>query len=162
MMVVPVSKKICDKFVLEKHYSHRAPIYWAGFALVENDRIEGVCVFGQPSPPLQKFAFREADIDKIVALIQRGPQKEGGAELLVKQSCSRTLFNIPWKDVNGEGEGILLPCVFHTKCKMLCTVLPRNWRDTYENFVLDRDGNSWLHGERSDLSDDNLSDGADE
>jgi len=98
-----------------------------------------------------------ADIDRIVALIQKGPQKDGGAELLVKQSCSRTLFNIPWKD--GAGEGILLPCVFHTKCKMLCTVLPRNWRDNYDSFVLDGQGNSWLHGERSDLSDENLSDG---
>jgi len=101
-----------------------------------------------------------ADIDRIVSLIQKGPQKEGGAELLVKQSCSRSLFNIPWKDANGEG--ILLPIVYHSRIKMLCTVLPRNWRESYDDFVLDRDGNSWLHGERSDLSDDNLSDGADD
>ena len=61
MQVVPVSKSICDEFVLKKHYSHRAPIFWAGFALIENNKIEGVCVYGQPSPPIQRYAFRERD-----------------------------------------------------------------------------------------------------
>jgi hypothetical protein len=57
--VVSVSKQICDEFVIKKHYSHRAPIFWAGFALIENDKITGVCVFGQPSPPIQKYAFKD-------------------------------------------------------------------------------------------------------
>lgn len=61
MQVIPISKQICDEFVTKKHYSHRASIFWAGFALVENNQITGVCVFGQPSPPIQKYAFKNRD-----------------------------------------------------------------------------------------------------
>lgn len=46
-------------FVLQKHYSHRTPIFWAGFGLVEGGNLVGVCVYGQPSPPIQKHAFTE-------------------------------------------------------------------------------------------------------
>ena len=59
--VVPCSKKVCDLFVSEKHYSRRPPIFWEGFALVEDDHIAGVAVYGQPSPPIQKHAFRDRD-----------------------------------------------------------------------------------------------------
>jgi hypothetical protein len=61
MEVVKIDKKTCEEFVLKKHYSHRAPIFWAGFALIENNKIEGVCVYGQPSPPIQRSAFRDRD-----------------------------------------------------------------------------------------------------
>jgi len=59
MKVEPISKNICERFVLTKHYSHRASIFWKGFGLVENGMIEGVVVYGQPSPPIQKHAFKE-------------------------------------------------------------------------------------------------------
>jgi hypothetical protein len=61
MEVIPTTKEICDEFVTKKHYSRRASIFWAGFALVENGMIQGVAVFGQPSPPLQKYAFKDRD-----------------------------------------------------------------------------------------------------
>jgi hypothetical protein len=61
MTVMPISKAICDEFVLKKHYSHRKPIFWAGFALIENGQIQGVAVYGQPSPPIQKHAFTDRD-----------------------------------------------------------------------------------------------------
>lgn len=61
MKVVPVSKAVCDEFVLKKHYSRRASIFWAGFALVEDDHVTGVAVFGQPSPPIQRHAFKDRD-----------------------------------------------------------------------------------------------------
>lgn len=61
MRVIPISKQICNEFVCKKHYSHRAPIFWAGFALIENGQIEGVCVYGQPSPPIQRSAFKDRD-----------------------------------------------------------------------------------------------------
>lgn len=61
MEVVPVSKTITDNFVIQKHYSHRSSIFWAGFGLVENGVITGVAVYGQPSPPIQKHAFRDRD-----------------------------------------------------------------------------------------------------
>jgi hypothetical protein len=47
--------------VLKKHYSHRASIFWAGFALIEDGHIQGVVVFGQPSPPIQLHAFKDRD-----------------------------------------------------------------------------------------------------
>jgi hypothetical protein len=61
MEVIKTTKDICDLFVKKKHYSHKAPIFWAGFALIENNTIQGVCVFGQPSPPIQKYAFADRD-----------------------------------------------------------------------------------------------------
>jgi len=61
MRVEPISKAIADQFVLAKHYSRRAPIFWAGFGLIEAGMVTGVVVYGQPSPPIQKHAFRERD-----------------------------------------------------------------------------------------------------
>lgn len=37
------------------------PIFWAGFGLIENGEIQGVVIYGQPSPPVQKHAFRDRD-----------------------------------------------------------------------------------------------------
>jgi hypothetical protein len=59
--VIKCDKDICEQFVIKKHYSHRMSIFWAGFALVENNSIQGVIVFGQPSPPIQKHAFKNRD-----------------------------------------------------------------------------------------------------
>lgn len=61
MRVEPISKAIADQFVLAKHYSRRAPIFWAGFGLIEAGMVTGVVVYGQPSPPIQKHAFRDRD-----------------------------------------------------------------------------------------------------
>ena len=61
MKVQPIDKRTADLFVTQKHYSRRASIFWAGFGLVENDRVTGVAVYGQPSPAIQKHAFRERD-----------------------------------------------------------------------------------------------------
>ena len=61
MRVVKISKSDAEDFVRVKHYSHRPSIFWAGFGLVEDDTIQGVCVFGQPSPPIQKHAFDNRD-----------------------------------------------------------------------------------------------------
>jgi len=59
--IVKVTKQQADEFVLKKHYSHRAPIFWEGFGLEEDGAIQGVVVFGQPSPPIQRHAFRDRD-----------------------------------------------------------------------------------------------------
>lgn len=61
MKVEPISKAIADQFVLAKHYSRRSPIFWAGFGLIEDGMVTGVVVYGQPSPPIQKHAFRDRD-----------------------------------------------------------------------------------------------------
>ena len=59
--VVQITKKIAEEFVTTKHYSRRASIFWAGFGLVEDGLIVGVCVYGQPSPPIQRHAFKGRD-----------------------------------------------------------------------------------------------------
>ncbi len=61
MQVIKINKREADLFVVNKHYSRRASIFWAGFGLVINDKIEGVAVYGQPSPPVQKHAFKDRD-----------------------------------------------------------------------------------------------------
>ncbi len=61
MRVVKITKTIADNFVTQKHYSRRASIFWAGFGLEEEGQITGVAVYGQPSPPIQKHAFKERD-----------------------------------------------------------------------------------------------------
>jgi hypothetical protein len=61
MLVVPATKDQCMPFILNKHYARRKCIFWAGYALIEHGKIEGVAVFGQPSPPIQKHAFHDRD-----------------------------------------------------------------------------------------------------
>lgn len=59
--VVRITKTVADEWVRSKHYSRRPSIFWAGFALIIDDKIEGVCIYGQPSPPIQRFAFKDRD-----------------------------------------------------------------------------------------------------
>jgi hypothetical protein len=61
MKVISISKTVADTFVTQKHYSRRASIFWAGFALEEDGLITGVAVYGQPSPPIQKHAFKDRE-----------------------------------------------------------------------------------------------------
>jgi hypothetical protein len=57
--VVRIEKETADRFVSAKHYSRRPSIFWAGFGLEIDGQIEGVAVYGQPSPPIQRHAFRD-------------------------------------------------------------------------------------------------------
>lgn len=61
MRCVKITKAVADKFVTAQHYSHRPSIFWAGFGLEIAGKIEGVVVYGQPSPAIQKHAFRDRD-----------------------------------------------------------------------------------------------------
>jgi len=61
MEVIRITKKVADEWVKKKHYSRRPSIFWAGFALVIDGNIEGIVVYGQPSPPIQKFSFIDRD-----------------------------------------------------------------------------------------------------
>lgn len=61
MHVIKLDKETCEEFVINKHYSRSKSIFWAGFGLVEDNTIQGVIVYGQPSPPIQKHAFKERD-----------------------------------------------------------------------------------------------------
>jgi hypothetical protein len=84
MKVIQLSKKDCDRWVLAKHYSRRAPIYWAGFGLVIDGNVEGVCVYGQPSPPIQKHAFKDRDFKllELSRLVVQTTQKNAASFLV--------------------------------------------------------------------------------
>lgn len=61
MEVKPISKKIAEPIVRQKHYSRRLGIFWEGFGLYEGDTLCGVVCYGQPSAPIQKHAFAGRD-----------------------------------------------------------------------------------------------------
>ena len=96
MYVVPLSKKIADEFVVRKHYSRRASIFWAGFGLIEDDRIVGVVVYGQPSPAIQKHAFKVRDfrLYELSRLVIQSKTKNAASFLIanslkmLKQPCA--------------------------------------------------------------------------
>lgn len=84
MEVKKCEKSICDEFVLKKHYSRRVPIFWAGFSLIEDNLITGVCVFGQPSPQTQKHAFKDRDfrIFELVRVVVQSKTKNAASFLV--------------------------------------------------------------------------------
>ena len=59
--VIKINKKICNEWVSIKHYRRTLGIFWEGFALVINGKIQGVICYGQPSAPIQKHAFKNRD-----------------------------------------------------------------------------------------------------
>lgn len=61
MQVVRTTKQVAETFVSVKHYSRRPSVFWEAFALVEDGHVQGVVVYGQPSPPIQRHAFRDRD-----------------------------------------------------------------------------------------------------
>lgn len=61
MKVAPIDKRTAELFVKSKHYSRRASVFWAAFGLVEDGLVVGVAVFGMPSPPISRSAFKDRD-----------------------------------------------------------------------------------------------------
>lgn len=61
MEVVEIDKATAAMFVKAKHYSRRESIHWVAFGLVEDGKVVGVAVYGQPSPPIQRHAFKDRD-----------------------------------------------------------------------------------------------------
>ena len=86
MRVIRLDKKVCDEFVKRKHYSRKPSIFWAGFGLVIGDTIEGVIVYGQPSPPLQKYAFdsREFKFYELSRLVIQTEAKNAASFLIAE------------------------------------------------------------------------------
>lgn len=54
-----ITKGQAAQMVTAKHYSRKMPIFWHGFGLIRNEMIEGVVIYGQPSPAIQKHAFKD-------------------------------------------------------------------------------------------------------
>lgn len=74
-------------FVRHKHYSRRPSIFWAGFGLVIDDLIQGVVVYGQPSPPIQRHAFRDREFKlyELARLVVQTTERNA-ASFLIGQS----------------------------------------------------------------------------
>lgn len=58
MEIRKIDKRTAEIIVKGKHYSKRLGILWEAFGLYTENRIIGVCCYGQPSSPIQKHAFR--------------------------------------------------------------------------------------------------------
>ena len=61
MEVIQITKKQAEPFVLKKHYSRKMPMFRCAFGLVEDGYLVGVCTFGSPSAPIEKYAFKDRD-----------------------------------------------------------------------------------------------------
>ena len=84
MEVVKVSKSVAAEFVTKKHYSRRMSIFWQGFGLVEDEKIVGVAVYGQPSPPIQRHSFVERDfrLFELARVVVQTETKNAGSFLI--------------------------------------------------------------------------------
>ena len=87
MIVKRIDKKTANSVVSNKHYSRRLGIFWEGFGLYENDILIGVCCFGQPSAPIQKYAFKDRDfrLYELTRLVVDSGHKNA-ASFLISQS----------------------------------------------------------------------------
>lgn len=87
MRIIGVSKAIAEAFVSAKHYSRRPSVFWEAFGLVEDGMIVGVVVYGQPSPPIQRHAFRDREfrLYELTRLVVQTKTKNA-ASLLVGRS----------------------------------------------------------------------------
>jgi hypothetical protein len=85
--VRPICKKVANSVVCNKHYSKRLGIFWEGFGLYDNEKLIGVCCFGQPSAPIQKHAFNDRDFrlyELTRLVVDNGVQN--AASFLISQS----------------------------------------------------------------------------
>ncbi len=87
MRVERIDKETAEAVVRAKHYSRRLGIFWEGYGLFDDDRIVGVCCYGQPSAPIQKHAFKDRtfrlyELTRLV--VDDGVQN--GASMLVGRS----------------------------------------------------------------------------
>lgn len=60
MYILKISKNTAENIIRRKHYSKKLGIMWEAFGLYDDDnKIIGVCCYGQPSAPIQKYAFHD-------------------------------------------------------------------------------------------------------
>lgn len=87
MIVKKIAKKTAAQIVSQKHYSRRLGIFWEGFGLFKDGVIVGVCCFGQPSPAIQKHAFKNRSfrLYELTRLVVDEGVKNG-ASFLISQS----------------------------------------------------------------------------
>lgn len=84
MLVKRIDKATAQAVVVAKHYSRRLGIFWEAFGLFDGDRLVGVCVFGQPSAPINRSAFRDRDfrLYELTRLVVERDVKNGASFLI--------------------------------------------------------------------------------
>lgn len=87
MIVKRIDKSIADLIISNKHYSKRLGIFWEGFGLFNDNKLIGVCCFGQPSAPIQKYAFKDRNfrLYELTRLVVDNDVKNA-ASFLISQS----------------------------------------------------------------------------
>lgn len=96
MRVIPLSKKDAEYFIVSKHYSKCAAVFWAAFGLEIDGTVQGVVIYGQPSPPIQRSAFQDRDfrLYELGRLVVQTNTKNAGSFLvgrslqLLQQPCA--------------------------------------------------------------------------
>lgn len=59
--VEPADRQWCQNIAEQLHYSQRFGIFWEGYRLTEHGEPIGMIAYGQPSAPIQRYAFRDRD-----------------------------------------------------------------------------------------------------
>lgn len=88
MQVRRIDKKTAEIIVKNKHYSKRLGILWEAFGLYHEDKIIGVCCYGQPSAPIQKHAFsdRSFRLYELTRLVIDNNAPQNAASFLIGNS----------------------------------------------------------------------------
>lgn len=90
MRVESISKQTAQSVVGTKHYSRRLGIFWEAFGLFIGPKLVGVCVYGQPSAPVQRYSFRDRDFrlyELTRLVVDRGVVN--GASFLIANSLKK-------------------------------------------------------------------------
>lgn len=82
--VKSIDVALARQIIEAKHYSHRLGICWEAFGLFIDDVIIGVVCYGQPSAPIQKFAFvnRDFRLYELTRLVVDAGTKNGASMLI--------------------------------------------------------------------------------
>ena len=88
MQVKPIDKATAEIIVKNKHYSKRLGILWEAFGLYHEDKIIGVCCYGQPSAPIQKHAFNDRNfrLYELTRLVIDNDAPKNAASFLIGNS----------------------------------------------------------------------------
>jgi len=84
MRIICIDKKTANRWICDKHYRKTLGIFWEGFALVIDGKIEGVICYGQPSAPIQRYAFKERDfrLYELTRLVIQTDKKNAASYLI--------------------------------------------------------------------------------
>ncbi len=111
MIVKKITYNDCLPFILNIHYARRIPCIQYAFGLFDNDKLIGVCTFGQPaSPSLCKGIAGETNRKNVLELnrLVLLPEHNGknNSSILISKSLKmlpKNLFVVSYADIEGWG-----------------------------------------------------------